>query len=185
MPTLPAAGQGGAPAPERAQGDEANASKANKEEGKRDPAEKAQGQASTGNSSNHNPGSPPTDAAPAATPAAARHTPSSHSAPFDPKKAIKEAMDKVATSGKEKYPRFEPLIKMNLKYRPMEEISQATHYYKYVPEVFSDALNFDFADSDYELVERDKQFLRELNAKIEQGNGTISTNAPGQTVKQE
>ena len=67
----------------------------------------------------------------------------------------------------------------------MEEITQAQHFYKYVPEVFSDALNFDYSDADYELVERDKQFLRDLNAKIAQGNGTISTNVPGQTVKQE
>ena len=110
---------------------------------------------------------------------------SSHSMPFDAAKAIKEAMDKVVTSGKEKYPRFEPLIKMNLRYKPMEEITQAQHFYKYVPEVFSDALNFDYSDADYELVERDKQFLRDLNAKIAQGNGTISTNVPGQTVKQE
>ena len=74
---------------------------------------------------------------------------------------------------------------MNLRYKPMEEVSHASHYYKYVPEVFSDALNFDFADGDYELVERDKQFLRDLNLKIAQGNGTINTNVPGQTVKQE
>ena len=65
-------------------------------------------------------------------------------------------MAKVASSGKEKYPRFEPMIKMNLRYKPMEEVTHATHYFKYVPDVFSDALNFDFADSDYEIVERDK-----------------------------
>ena len=96
VPTLPAAGQSAASATDKPHGDEANASKAGKEEGKRDSSEKAQGLVSTGNSSNHNPGSPPTDPAPlSATPAATRHTPSTHATPFDPKKAIKEAMDKV------------------------------------------------------------------------------------------
>ena len=97
MPTLPVAGQSMASyAIDKPQGDEANASKAGKEEGKRDSSEKAQGLVSTGNSSNHNPGSPPTDPTPlSATPAVTRHTPSTHATPFDPKKAIKEAMDKV------------------------------------------------------------------------------------------
>ena len=67
----------------------------------------------------------------------------------------------------------------------MEHITKAPHFFKYVPPVYSDALNFDFDDKDYELVERDKQFLRDLNAKIVQGNGSINTNVAGQTVKQE
>ena len=67
----------------------------------------------------------------------------------------------------------------------MHEVTQADHYFKYVPKVYSDSLNFDFGDRDYQLQERDKKFLRELNAKIAQGNGTIATNVPGQTVQQE
>ena len=54
-----------------------------------------------------------------------------------------------------------------------------------MPEVYSDGLNFDFGDKDYEIVERDKAFLRDLNAQIAQGNGTISSNVAGQIIKQE
>ena len=67
----------------------------------------------------------------------------------------------------------------------MEHITNVPHFFKYVPAVFTDALTFDFDDEDYELVERDKQFLKDLNDKITQGNGTISTNVAGQTTKQE
>ena len=88
-------------------------------------------------------------------------------------------MDKYETTGKEKYPLPMPVINMKLKYKPMEHVTAVPHFFKYVPAVFSDTLTFDFADNDYELVERDKQFLRDLNAKIAQGNGTISTNVAG------
>ena len=67
----------------------------------------------------------------------------------------------------------------------MPQITQVSHYFKYVPEVYSDGLNFDFGDKDYEIVERDKAFLRDLNAQIAQGNGTISSNVAGQIIKQE
>ena len=158
--------------------EEANTKKGKEE--KKDPPEKTLGRESTGNSSN-NPGSTPTDAMIAST---QRQT-SSISAAFDSVKAIKEAMEKVESADKEKYPRSMPLIKMNRKYKPMEHITKVPHFFKYVPPVYSDALNYDFDDTDYELVERDKQFLRDLNAKIEKGNGTINTNVAGQTINQE
>ena len=72
---------------------------------------------------------------------------------------------------------------MNLKYKPMEHITKVPHFFKYVPEVFSDSLTFDWGDKDYELVQRDKQFLRDLNAKIAKGNGTIESTVAGQTMK--
>ena len=63
---------------------------------------------------------------------------------------------------------------------------EASHsYFKFVPKVFSDSLNFDFADRDYELVERDRKFLRDLNEKLARGGGTIPSNVAGQTIKQE
>ena len=77
-----------------------------------------------------------------------------------------------------------PVIKLNLQYKPMDVITKADHYFKYVPSVYSDAPNFDFADKDYEIRERDKVFLRELNEKIAQGSGSIAC-AGGQVVKQE
>ena len=92
---------------------------------------------------------------------------------IDVPKQVKEAIAKVESMGKERYPRAMPVIKLNLKYKPMEQVTHAAHYIKYVPSVFTDALNFDFADSDYELREKDKLFLRELNDKIVAGGGTI------------
>lgn len=89
-------------------------------------------------------------------------------------KQVKEAMAKVESMGKEKYPRATPVIKLNLQYKPMDVITKAAHYFKYVPPVYSDAPNFDFADKDYEIRERDKLFLRELNDKIAQGSGSIA-----------
>jgi len=65
-------------------------------------------------------------------------------------------MEKFGSSDKEKYPRIMPLIKTNLRYKPKEEVTKAPHFYKYVPSVYRDAHNFDFADTDYELVETDR-----------------------------
>ena len=102
---------------------------------------------------------------------------------FNAAKAIKEAMSKVVTSRKETYPLAVPIIKMNLKYKAMDHVTKASNYFKYVPSVFYDSLNFDFGDRDYQIVQRDKAFVKELNAKIAQGNGSIATNIPGHTVK--
>lgn len=119
VPTLPTAGEGQTVAQS-----EGGA----KEESKKDPAE-MQGQASTGNSSNHNPaGSPPTDTPVAPQPQTVamstrnsnhHHVTSTLPASFNPTKAIRDAMAKVVTSEKEKYPRSMPVIKMNLRYKPM------------------------------------------------------------------
>ena len=87
-------------------------------------------------------------------------------------------MDKVVTTGKEKYPRSMPVIKMNLKYKPMEHITKAPHFVKYNPKVYQDALNFNFSDNDYALVESDKAFLRELNSKIVAGNIVVTSRVP-------
>ena len=64
-----------------------------------------------------------------------------------------------------------PTVKLNLKYKPMENITQAPHYYKFVPTVYSDALNFDYADKDYEIREKDKKFLQTLNEKLAKEGG--------------
>jgi len=68
---------------------------------------------------------------------------------FNAAQAIKEAMKKVVTSGKESYPLTVPIIKMNLRFKPMEHVTNVHNYFKYVPSVYSDALNFDFGDKDY------------------------------------
>ncbi len=68
-----------------------------------------------------------------------------------------------------------PKIKMNLKYKPIEAITKAPHYIKYVPTVYMDALNFDFVDNDYEIDERDRKFLKDVNESIRQGGGKIAS----------
>ena len=106
---------------------------------------------------------------------------------FDPAQAIKAAMDKVVMTGIEKYPRPMPVIKMNLRYKPMEHITKAPFYIKYTPKVYQDALNFNFSELDYALVENDKAFIRDLNSKIVNGTIVIPSRVPGQsqTIKQE
>ena len=126
VPTLPTAGEGQTVA----QSEEAKTGLAKEGESlKKDAAEMLQGQASTGNSSNHNPaGSPPTDTPVAPQPQTVamstrnsnhHHVTSNLPASFNPTKAIRDAMAKVVTSQKEKYPRSMPVIQMNLRYKPM------------------------------------------------------------------
>ena len=98
---------------------------------------------------------------------------------------IKEAQAKVEGMRKERYPRAVPVIKLNLKYKPMEVVTKAPHYFKYVPSVFTDGPNFDYAINDYELNNRDRQFLAKINDKIAAGNGSIPGNLPGQIIKQD
>ena len=89
-------------------------------------------------------------------------------------------MAKLKISPKEQYLRPMPQVKINLKYKPIDAISKAPHYIKYVPHVYTDALNFDFADNDYEIVERDRKFLAELNEQISQNGGKIASKNSGQ-----
>lgn len=103
----------------------------------------------------------------------------------DTAKLIEAAMAKIPLTGKEIYIRAIPQIQMNLRYRPMESITKAPHFIKHVPPVYSDALNFDFADRDYQLVQRDKQFVADINAKIAAGNGELrNTKNQGMPFKQ-
>ena len=53
---------------------------------------------------------------------------------------------------------------MNLKYK---FLPPGPSYYKYVPKVHSDAINFDFAEKDYQHRENDRKHVDELNALIE------------------
>ncbi len=98
---------------------------------------------------------------------------------------IKEAQAKVEGMRKERYPRAVPVIKLNLKFKPMEVVTKAPHYFKYVPSVFTDGPNFDYAINDYELNNRDRQFLAKINDKIAAGNGSIPGNVAGQVIKQD
>lgn len=84
----------------------------------------------------------------------------------DVPKNVKAAMEQVAKMDKEKYPKAMPVVKMNLKYKPMESITKAPHFVKFIPPVYSDALNFDYADKDYEIREKDRKFLSILNEKL-------------------
>lgn len=61
-------------------------------------------------------------------------------------------MSKISTPLKETYPLTVPIIKMNLRYKPMDSVTKSSNYFKYVPSVYSDSLMFDFMDRDYQLV---------------------------------
>lgn len=54
------------------------------------------------------------------------------------------------TSG-DKLPRPKPIIKMNLRYPPVPQVTHASHYYRFVPTVHGDSYTFDFKDKDYLL----------------------------------
>ena len=58
---------------------------------------------------------------------------------------------------------------LDLKFKPMLDITQVNHYIKYVPPVFETNLFFDWYESLYELNNSDKRFLATLNGLIEQG----------------
>ena len=83
-------------------------------------------------------------------------------------------MSRLKINPREQYIKPMPIIKMNLKYKPVESVTRAAHYIKYVPHVYSDALNYDFADNDYELVERDRKFLKDVNEQIQKNGGKIT-----------
>ena len=99
-------------------------------------------------------------------------------APFDPAKAIQQAMAKldIDAGTKPVFPKAMPVIKMNLKYKPMEHLTKVRHFLKHIPTVYSDAypaLHFDFADQDYEINQIDIDFLKDLNEKLKSGQITI------------
>jgi len=53
-----------------------------------------------------------------------------------------------------------PVVKIKLAYKPMDELTKANHFVKYVPPVTDDHLMFDFAAEDYEITQRDREFLK-------------------------
>ena len=65
-----------------------------------------------------------------------------------------------------KYMRPLPQIKMNLKYKPMDQITKAKNYIVHIPKCFDDSLNFNWSDKDYLLKQQDSAALKEANDKI-------------------
>lgn len=53
-----------------------------------------------------------------------------------------------------------PVVKVNLQYRPIEEISNSQWYIKHVPNVYADHCAFNFADEDYEICVKDREFIK-------------------------
>lgn len=153
------------------------------EEAKQEASEKPSGKEATLSTSA--PNSPATEAVQGATSSGAGPG-EAQGESFDAAKAIATAMAKMGTLAKEKCPRSMPVIKMQLRYKPMEHVTKAAHFFKYVPSVFSDSLNFDFDDCDYELVDRDRLFLKDLNARLAQANGVLPAATASQpAVEQE
>lgn len=69
-----------------------------------------------------------------------------------------------------KFPPAIPTVNLDLKFKPMLDITQVNHYIKYVPAVFDTNLFFDWHESLYEINNSDKRFLATLNGSIEQGS---------------
>ena len=55
---------------------------------------------------------------------------------------------------------------MNLKYKPMDQITKAKNYIVHIPKCFDDSLNFNWSDKDYLLKQQDSAALKEANDKI-------------------
>jgi hypothetical protein len=65
----------------------------------------------------------------------------------------------------EDLPNLRPVVKINLQFQPIPEITKSACYVKYVPPVFVDSCTFDFCDADYELSTKDRDFLRADHAE--------------------
>jgi hypothetical protein len=70
-----------------------------------------------------------------------------------------------------------PTVTLDLKFKPMLDITQVNHYIKFIPPVFNDNnLFFDWGDTLYELNHNDRRFLAQINTLIEQGSLGSSVN---------
>lgn len=56
-----------------------------------------------------------------------------------------------------------PSIVVNLNFPQMDEIAKAKQYLKYIPAVYHDHPAFDYSVPDFELRERDRAFLKEID----------------------
>ena len=81
-------------------------------------------------------------------------------------KEEKQAVQDQQGKATEKYQKPEPKVKMNLKYKPMEHITNVGNFYVEIPKCYNDALNFNWNECDYQIQYRDQKYLKELNSQI-------------------
>ena len=86
-------------------------------------------------------------------------------------------MSKLTVKPKSRYPDAMPKVKMNLKYKPMKNITAAEHHIYHVPKVYHDSLNFNWRERDFEISSEERQFIKEINSQIKNGMITIPANA--------
>lgn len=65
---------------------------------------------------------------------------------------------------KSKYPDPIPKVKMNLKYKPMKQITHAEHHLYHIPKVFANTLNFNWRERDFEITSEERHFIRDINS---------------------
>jgi hypothetical protein len=53
-----------------------------------------------------------------------------------------------------------PIVRVNLQYKPIDEISKSAWYVKHIPNVLVDHCTFNFQDEDYELSVKDREYLK-------------------------
>ena len=91
--------------------------------------------------------------------------------------SLAQNIAKLSVQPKSKYPAAMPKVKMNLKYKPMKNITAAEHHIYHVPKVYCDSLNFNWRERDFEITCEERHFLRDINSQIRNGMITISANA--------
>ena len=129
-------------------------------------------QPSGSDKSTTSPNSPNVEGKPAENGIAAKTT-TQQAQPEQTKTAPKEE-SKDADTSKSKYPRAMPLVKMNLRYKPMPHITQNENFLYNIPKVYEDALNFNWRERDYLITSDDRYFLKTLNSQIKDGQIKIA-----------
>lgn len=66
----------------------------------------------------------------------------------------------------EEFPNLKPVIKMNLQFQTIPEVTKSLCYVKHIPTVYVDSCNFDFHDADYELSVKDREYLKTEPSEI-------------------
>jgi len=96
--------------------------------------------------------------------------------------AIVASVDEEKDQVPNKYPAPMPKIKMNMRYKPMPELTQADRFLYHIPRVYKDALNFNWEDKDCLLTSNDRKFVKAINSQIVDGHitipGTVQSQAP-------
>ena len=80
---------------------------------------------------------------------------------------VSPATGQTKPAEEKKFPPAIPTVSLDLKFKPMLDITQVNHYIKHIPPVYDSNLFFDWHETLYELNSSDRRFLTTLNGLIE------------------